>query len=81
MDPNFLPIPTIKGEFGYKRADINIDSTNIPQNSGKIVTTGIRREKYLVKCNGNGGFSFEKIQSKEDTLNELSKLKKKKIDY
>jgi len=44
-----------------------------------IRAVGFRRKPFLVKCNGNGGFSFEKIQSKEDALNELSKLKKKKL--
>jgi len=74
-----FPIPTIKGIFGYKREDINVDSTNIPQNAAKVRAVGFRRKPFLIKCDGNGSFTFEKIQTKEDALKELKKLKDKKI--
>jgi len=74
MDLTGLPIPTIKGIFSYKRKDINVDSTNIPQNSAKIRAVGFRRKPFLIKCDGNGGFTFEKLQTKEDQLKELKKL-------
>jgi len=77
MDLSGVPIPTIKTEVGYNRKDINIDSTNIGENSAKIITTGIRRRKMLIKCDGNGSFICEKIQSKEDALKELADLLEK----
>ena len=40
---------------------------------------GFRRKKYLVKCDGKGSFNFNKIQSIEEALNELSELRKKRI--
>lgn len=79
MDFSGIPIPTIKGLFEYKRQDINIDSTNIHENSAKLTSVGFTRKKFLIKCDGNGSFIFKKIQSTEDALRELSKLLKDEI--
>jgi len=79
MDFSGIPIPTIKGLFEYKRQDININSTNIHENSAKLTSVGFTRKKFLIKCDGNGSFIFEKIQSNEDALRELSKLLKDEI--
>jgi len=74
MDIPGIPLPTVKGEFQYKREDINLDSTNIHENSAKLTNVGFRRKKFLIKCDGNGSFVFNKIQSRTEELRELGKL-------
>jgi hypothetical protein len=52
----------------------------ISQNTNKIEPLGtIRKHKFLVECNGNGGFNIKEINSVEDKLEIARKLREKNL--
>jgi hypothetical protein len=56
------------------------DFKNFPANTNKIEQIGrIRPHKFLLECNGRGGFNIKEIGPPEDRLQKLKELRDKRL--
>ncbi|MCY4491715.1 MAG: SHOCT domain-containing protein [Thaumarchaeota archaeon] len=68
----------IKGSINYDRKDVNlnIDEQRFAKQINKIITVGkIRRQKYVVICDGQGTMGFDLLQSKKKQIEDMVKLR------
>jgi hypothetical protein len=73
-----------KAGFNYdvnkKTYEYSFDFKNFPPNTNKTEQTGfLRRHKFLIECNGRGGFNNKELKSVEERLKLLEKLRKKNL--
>ncbi|MGC2575719.1 MAG: SHOCT domain-containing protein [Candidatus Nitrosopolaris sp.] len=79
---NTLPVAKAGFEYDIEKKELtyNFDFKNFPANSNKIEQIGIvRRHKYLIECNGRGGFNTKELQSVEDRLKIANDLREKDL--
>lgn len=56
---------------------LTTDSNVFPPEVNKIVTKGIRREKFWIRCDGEGCMDFNHITNPLRSIEQLGKLKDK----
>ena len=67
----------IKGSISYNRKDVNlnIDEQTFAKQINKTIPVGIiKRQKYVVVCDGNGTMGFDLLQSKKKQIEDMVKL-------
>jgi Short C-terminal domain len=78
-----LPVSAKAGfEYDIEKKQITyiFDMKNFPANSNKIEQVGlVRRRKFLIECNGRGGFNNKELRSPEDRLKAAKALRDKNL--
>lgn len=73
------PFPTgVNLNLSHEDSTQTIDSNIFQPEVNKIVTKGIRREKFWIKCDGNGNMNFQHITDPIKEIERLGKLKDQK---
>ena len=65
--------------MSHEDSTITVDSNVFPPEVNKIVTKGIRREKFWIKCDGSGHMDFRRIVNPIKEIEQLSKLMDKNL--
>lgn len=67
-----------EAKFGFdaSKHEYIFDSKVFPLHTQKTETVGrVRKHKFVITCNGQGGFSIEEISAFDEKIMRLSKLK------
>ena len=67
-------------DFISKNIKTTYDTEVFPKETNKVTKIGMfRPKKFLIKCNGKGHMTFDKLQDPLEQIEQLSQLKDKLI--
>lgn len=63
--------------LSHEESTVTVDSNVFPPETNKIVTRGVRKDKFWIKCDGKGNMDFQHIVDPIKEIERLGKLRDK----
>lgn len=79
MNPGSPFSASVNLGLSHESSTTTVDSNIFPPEVNKIVTKGIRREKFWIKCDGMGHMDFQYIVDPIKGIEQLGKLRDKNL--